>query len=51
MLNHPNGITPMVDEDGKVSIFSTMADAYKAGRNNMLGEAYGFEVFCIGCGE
>ena len=52
MLNCTGGrITPMTDSDDNVAMFETIEEANEAARDNMLGEAYGFEVFCKGCGE
>ena len=43
-------LTPLVDENGEVCGFETVNDAIVAGSNNLLGEAFGFEVFENGGG-
>ena len=53
MLNHPNfPAIPMTTGDGDlVAFFDSLDDACHAGHDNVLGESYGFEVFCLGNGE
>jgi len=52
MLNcQRGGITPMVDENGDVEMFESFEEAKEVAEDNLLGMAFGFEVFCLGCGE
>lgn len=45
------GITPMVNEHWEVAMFESFEEAKEAAKDTLLGEAFGFEVFCRGCGE
>lgn len=51
MLMHPNGITPLINEDGSTAMFNTKEAADEAAKGTLLSEAFGHEVFCLGCGE
>lgn len=54
MLNHQNGkIMPLIsaDSDDDIAMFETLEEANEACNRNLLGAAFGFEVFCRGCGE
>lgn len=54
MLNCSNGgITPLVtgDLDDELATYDTEDEAVAAGKDNTLGNHFGFEVFCTGCGE
>jgi hypothetical protein len=53
MLNlQRGGIAPMtLGEDDELALFDTKELAEAGARNNILGDAFGFEVFCRGKGE
>lgn len=52
MLNcQRGGIAPMVDENGDVEMFESFEEAKEVAEDNLLGDSFGFEVFCRGCGE
>ena len=52
MLNlQRGGITPMVDGDDELALFETQEEAEASAKNNVLGDAFGYEVFCRGNGE
>jgi len=54
ILNCSNGgITPLVTGDlhEELATFDSEDEAAEAARNNTLGNFFGFEVFCAGCGE
>ena len=52
MLHHPNvGVLVMVNEDETVALYETKEDAKAAAEDNLLAEAYGYEIFCRGYGE
>jgi hypothetical protein len=54
MLNHQNGqIMPLISagSDDEIAMFETAEEANEAGNRNLLGAAFGFEVFCRGYGE
>jgi len=53
MLNlQRGGIAPMTfGEDDELALFDTKELAEEGARNNILGDAFGFEVFCRGNGE
>lgn len=50
MLRHPRGFPlPLVEEinefDERICLFDTEDEAKEAAENNMLGEAYGYEIY------
>ena len=52
MLNlQRGGFTPMTNDDEELARFETQEEAEVGAKNNVLGGAFGFEVFCRGCGE
>lgn len=52
MLHCQNGsATVMTDDQGEVAFYETKEDADYAAFENMLGKAFGWEVFCMGNGE
>lgn len=52
ILNTQNGsYTPLIGNDDDIAKFYTVEGARAAGKNSVLGECFGFEVFQIGCGE
>ena len=52
LLNHPTSRPmPMLDDKDNLAFFPSKKEAKKAARTTMLGDAYGYEVFCLGCGE
>ncbi len=53
MLNlQRGGISPMtLGEDDELALFETQEEAEASAKNNVLGDAFGFEVFCRGNGE
>lgn len=51
MLNtQGGGITPLMEDD-EIATFETPSDAKTAGKDNMLGAHFGFEVFGRGEGR
>lgn len=51
MLNTQNsGITPLMNGE-EIATFDTPIEAKDAGKENMLGSHFGFEVFCRGEGR
>lgn len=52
ILNHPNaGPMPLVlEEQDRLATYRSASDARRAGHDNPLGEAFGFEVFELGTG-
>ena len=51
MLYTQNGsYTPMMENDEDMAKYETIDDARAAAENSMLGSAFGYEVFQIGCG-
>ena len=51
MLTHPAcEYIPMTEGDGDLAKFETEQKARECAEQNPLGEAYGYEVFEIGCG-
>jgi len=53
MLNCIDGenIIPLVNSEGVVARFGSLIDATVAGESNLLGQAYGYEIFELGSGE
>ena len=52
MLNTQDGnYVPLMFDMDTIARFKTFNDAKVSAENNPLGEHYGYEVFCIGCGE
>jgi len=53
MINNQRGnaIMPMIDEEEDVLLFPTFEVAVKYAKNNMMCEAFGYEIFCRGQGE
>ena len=45
-----NGVAPLVNEAGEVCQYETENEAFAAGGANIMGAAFGFEVFEIGGG-
>lgn len=46
MIRHQKGFpVPMVDEEGNVKLFDTEAEAEQAGKKNLFGETFGYEVY------
>ena len=45
-----HGVAPLVDEKEEVCQFNSGADAFAAGQRNVMGAAFGFEVFEVGEG-
>lgn len=51
MLNcQKGGVAPLVNDDEELCMFECVDEALSAGKNNILGECYGFEVFEVGLG-
>jgi hypothetical protein len=52
MLNTQNGgITPLMAADDEIATFETPSEAKAAGKDNLLGAHFGFEVFGRGEGH
>lgn len=53
MLDNQDGtmILPMVDGDGNVALFATERAAREAALGNLMGSAFGYEIFERGNGE
>lgn len=44
-------ITPLVGQNDEVLLFNTLNNARCAAKENIMGSAFGFEVFMLGNGE
>ena len=51
LTTQPGGVTPLVDEGGQLATFPSVESANAAGKDNLLGDWFGFEVFKRGHGE
>jgi len=53
MLNlQRGGIAPMTYKDtDELAMFETQNEAEASAKENLLGDMFGYEVFCRGCGE
>lgn len=54
MLNHPSDYVeavPLMKDDDHIEFFETKEEADKAAPQTILGDNYGWEVFCLGRGE
>jgi hypothetical protein len=53
MLNWQNGegASPMVDDEGKPVFYEHIDDARCDADENAMGNAFGYEIFCLGTGE
>ena len=54
MLNHPNKnvhAVPLMATDDDLAFFETQEAAREVAESNMLGEAFGYEIFELGMGE
>jgi hypothetical protein len=46
MLRYPKGFPiPMVDEEEDIKLFGTREEADNAGKRNMFGETFGYEIY------
>jgi len=46
MIRHQKGFPmPMVDENEDVKLFDTREEAEEAGKKNLFGETFGYEVY------
>jgi len=51
MLNHPKCLPLiMMKDEENVAYFDTQEEAKVAANDNDLGDAFGYEVFQLGCG-
>lgn len=46
-----NSIMPMIDDEEDVLLFPTFELAEAVAKDHMMCEAFGYEIFCRGCGE
>ncbi len=53
MISNQRGdyIMPMIDDNEEVLLFATFELAEAMAKDHMMCEAFGYEIFCRGCGE
>ena len=51
ILHMPNGPVPIMDEHDELAVYPSVQKARDAMEGHPAAEHFGFEVFCVGCGE